>query len=162
MNLMTRLSAAAMMCGVLATSAWAQTTVAEPWVRAAQAPQKATGAFMHITSATGAKLVAASSPVANIVEIHEMKMEGDVMRMAPIASLDLPAGKPVVLRPGSYHIMLIDLKQPLKAGDSVPLTLSIEGADKKKETVNVQATVKAMGMASGASGPQHGHHDMQH
>jgi copper(I)-binding protein len=160
MNLMTRLSAAAMMCGVLATSAWAQTTVAEPWVRAAQAPQKATGAFMHITSATGAKLVAASSPVANIVEIHEMKMDGDVMRMAPIASLDLPAGKPVVLRPGSYHIMLIDLKQPLKAGDSVPLTLSIEGADKKKETVNVQATVKAMGMASGASGPQHGHHGM--
>lgn len=162
MNLMTRLSAAAVMCGVLATSAWAQTTVAEPWVRAAQAPQKATGAFMQITSATGAKLVAASSPVANIVEIHEMKMEGDVMRMAPIASLDLPAGKAVALRPGSYHIMLIDLKQPLKAGDTVPLTLSIEGADKKKETVSVQATVKAMGMAAGASGPQHGHHGMKH
>ena len=62
----------------------------------------------------------------------------------------------MALRPGSYHIMLIDLKQPLKAGDNVPLTLSIEGADKKKETVEVQATVKAMGMAAG------NHHGMQH
>ena len=106
----------------LAAAQWAahaQTTVKDPWVRGTVPQQKATGMFAQITSAGGGKLVSASSPAANIVEIHEMAMEGDVMKMRAIPGLDLPAGKAVDLKPGGYHVMLIDLKQALKAGDTV-------------------------------------------
>ena len=129
----------------LATGAWAQTTVKDPWVRGTVAQQKASGAFMHITSAQGAKLVSVSSPVAGVSEIHEMAMQGDTMRMRAVPALDLPAGKVVELKPGGYHLMLMDLKQQLKAGESVPLTLVVEGKDGKRETVAVQAVVKALG-----------------
>ena len=105
-----------------------------------------TGRFMfaQITSTGGGKLVSATSPAANVVEIHEMAMEGDVMKMRAIPGLDLPAGKPVDLKPGGYHVMLIDLKQPLKAGDTVPVKLVIEGKDGKRETVDVTAPVRAL------------------
>jgi periplasmic copper chaperone A len=127
------------------TLAQAQTTVAEPWVRGTVAQQKASGMFARITSAQGGKLVSASSPVAGVVEIHEMAMSGDVMKMRALPNgLDLPAGKAVELKPGGYHVMLMDLKQQLKAGDMVPVTLVIEGADKKRETVEIKAPVKAM------------------
>ena len=127
----------------------AQTTVTEPWVRATVAQQKASGLFARITSAQGARLVSASSPLAGVVEIHEMRMDGDVMRMRALPrGLELPAGKPVELAPGGYHLMLMDLKQPLKVGDTVAVTLVIEGADKKRETVLVQAPVKAVDTAA--------------
>jgi copper(I)-binding protein len=127
------------------TLAHAQTTVAEPWVRGTVAQQKASGMFARITSAQGGRLVSASSPVAGVVEIHEMAMSGDVMKMRALPNgLDLPAGKAVELKPGGYHVMLMDLKQQLKAGDTVPVTLVIEGADKKRETVEIKAPVRAM------------------
>ena len=132
----------------LALTQWAahaQTTVKEPWVRGTVPQQKATGMFAQITSASGGKLISASSPVAGVVEIHEMRMEGDVMRMRAIPGLNLPAGKAVDLRPGGYHVMLIDLKQALRAGDNVPVTLVIEGVDGKRETVEVSAPVRALG-----------------
>jgi periplasmic copper chaperone A len=122
----------------------AQTTIKDPWVRGTVAGQKATGMFGQITSTAGGKLVSASSPVANVVEIHEMAMDGNVMKMRAVASVDLPAGRPMELKPGGYHIMLMDLKKDLKAGDTVPVTLVVEGADKKRETVEVRATVKAL------------------
>ena len=128
-----------------AATAQAQTTVKDPWVRGTVAQQKATGMFAQITSPAGGKLVAASSPVAGVVEIHEMSMEGNVMKMRAIPGLDLPAGKAVDLKPGGYHVMLLDLKQTLKAGDTVAVTLVIEGADKKRETVEVKAPVRALG-----------------
>ena len=128
-----------------ATAAMAQTTVKDAWVRGTVAQQKATGAFMQITSAQGGKLLSVRSPAAGIVEIHEMSMNGDVMKMHAIPHLDLPAGKAVDLQPGSYHVMMMDLKQQLKAGDSVPLTLVIEGKDGKRETLEVKAPVKALG-----------------
>ena len=127
-----------------ATSALAQTTVKDAWVRGTVAQQKATGAFMQITSAQGGKLVSVRSPAAGMVEIHEMSMNGDVMRMHAIPGLDLPAGKPVELKPGSYHVMMMDLKQTLKAGDSVPLTLVIEGKDGKRETLELKVPVRAL------------------
>ena len=103
-------AASLLMLGSLA--AQAQTTVAEPWIRGTVAQQKATGMFASITSAQGGRLVGASSPVAGVVEIHEMAMEGDVMKMRALANgLDLPAGKAVALKPGGYHVMLMDLKQ---------------------------------------------------
>ena len=89
--------------------------------------------------------MAARSPVAGVVEIHEMTMVDNVMKMRAVPGLDLPAGKAVELKPGGYHVMLMDLKAPLKAGDSVALTLVIEGKDGKKETVAVKAPVKALG-----------------
>ena len=125
-------------------AAYAQTTVKDPWVRGTVPQQKATGMFAQITSTGGGKLVSATSPAANVVEIHEMAMEGDVMKMRAIPGLDLPAGKPVDLKPGGYHVMLIDLKQPLKAGDTVPVKLVIEGKDGKRETVEVTAPVRAL------------------
>lgn len=138
-----------------ATAAYAQTTVTEPWVRSTVAGQKATGAFLQITSATGGKLLSASSPVAGVVEIHEMAMEGNVMKMRALPKgLDLPAGKAVALKPGGLHVMLMDLKQPLKAGDTVPLSLVVEGAANKRETVEVKATVRG---AQAAPAAEHKH-----
>ena len=133
----------------------AQTTVTDPWVRGTVAPQKATGLYAQITSAQGGRLVSVTSPVAGVVEIHEMKMDGDVMRMRAVPDLALPSGKVVALKPGGYHVMLMDLKQPLKAGDSVPVTLVVEGADKKRETIEVKAAVRAA--AAPAPAPAHDH-----
>ena len=133
-----------MLATLLALGAQAQTTVKDPWVRGTVANQKATGMFAQITSASGGKLVSASSPVAGIVEIHEMAMDGNVMKMRAVAGLDLPAGKAVDLKPGGYHVMLMDLKKELKPGETVSVTLVVEGADKKRETLEVKATVKPL------------------
>ena len=127
---------------LLAATAHAQVTVDKPWVRTTVAQQTTTGAFMTITSARGGKLVSASSPVAASVEVHEMKMEGDVMKMRPVEALALPAGKPVDLKSGSYHIMMMGLKAPVKAGDVVPIKLVVEDAKGKRETVDVQAAAR--------------------
>jgi copper(I)-binding protein len=127
----------------------AQTTVKDPWVRGTVAGQKATGMFGQVVSASGGKLVSASSPVAGVVEVHEMVMDGNVMKMRAVTGLELPAGKAVELKPGGYHVMLLDLKQELKAGESVPVTLVIEGAGGKRESVEVKAPVKALADSSG-------------
>lgn len=139
-----RIAAVAALAG-LALAAQAQVTVKEPWVRGTVAGQKATGMFGQLSSAGGGKLVAAASPVAGIVEIHEMAMDGSTMKMRAVPFVELPAGKVVKLEPGGYHVMLMDLKQPLKAGDTVPVTLTVEGANGKRETVEVKAPVKALG-----------------
>ena len=125
---------------LIGAPAIAQTTVKDAWVRGTVAQQKATGAFMQITSASGGKLVSVSSPSAGVVEIHEMKMDGSTMQMRA-----LPAGKAVALTPGGYHVMLMDLKAPLKAGDTVALTLVVEAQDGRKETLAIKAPVKALG-----------------
>jgi len=122
----------------------AQVTVADPWVRAVVAGQMATGAFMRLTAATDAALVDAASPVARIVEIHEMKMEGGVMKMSAIDRLPLPAGKAVDLKPGGYHVMLMDLVAPLKEGDTVPITLTVADKAGKTQKVEVRAAVRAL------------------
>ena len=128
----------------LTGTAHAQTTVKDAWVRGTVAQQKSSGAFMHITSPTGGKLLEVSSPVAGVAEIHEMSMQGDMMRMRAVPALELPAGKAVELKPGGFHVMLMDLKQQLKPGDSVPLTLVVEGKDGKRETLQIKAPVRAL------------------
>lgn len=131
-----------------AAAASAQTTVKDAWIRGTVAQQKATGMFAQISSAQGGRLVGASSPVAGVVEVHEMAMEGNVMKMRALADgLALPAGQTVELKPGGYHVMLMDLKQPLEAGSTVPVTLVFEGADKKRDSVELQVPVKAMNAA---------------
>lgn len=127
----------------LSLAAQAQVKVDDPWVRATVAPQKATGAFMQLTSAKPVKVVAASSPLAAVVEIHEMKLENGVMKMRAVDALPLPAGQPVALKPGSYHVMLMGLKAPIQAGDAVPLTLTVEGEDKQRSQVEIQAQARA-------------------
>ena len=137
------------------TSALAQVEAKSAWVRGTVGAQKTTGAYMEITSAQGGSLVGVESASAGSVEVHEMRMDGDVMRMRAVPRLDLPAGKTVQLKPGSYHIMLIDLKQPLKKGDSVPLKLKIENKDKSVATVEVRAEVR--GATAPAAAQEHKH-----
>ena len=140
----------------VSVAASAQTTVKDAWVRGTVAPQKATGAFMQITSAQGGKLVSAQSPVAGVTEVHEMAMDGNVMKMRALpAGLDLPAGKAVDLKPGGYHVMLMDLKQPLQDGESVPLTLVVEGKDGKRETLELKVPVKALSAAKPMADHKH-------
>jgi len=137
----------AIVLGTLALAAQiacAQTTARDAWVRGTVAQQQATGAFMQLTSAQGGKLVSVQSPVAGMAEVHEMAMEGNVMKMRAIPGLDLPAGMTVELKPGGYHVMLMDLKKPLKEGDTVPLTLVVEGKDGKRQKIEVKAPVKAL------------------
>jgi copper(I)-binding protein len=106
---------------------------------------------MELKSTQAAALVSAASPVAGATEVHEMKMEGGVMKMRAVARIELPAGKTVKLEPGGYHIMLMGLSKPLKAGDTVPITLTVETSDRKRHSVRVQAPVRE----SAASNPMH-------
>jgi len=145
---------AATLITLAALPALAQTTVKDAWVRGTVAQQKATGAFFSISSVAGGKLLSASSPAAGVVEIHEMKMDGSTMQMRALPNgLDLPAGKAVELKPGGYHVMLMDLKAPLAAGQSVDVTLVVEGKDGKKETIALKMPVKALGNASAPHKP---------
>lgn len=132
----------------LTAHAWAQAPAVEvqdAWVRATVAQQKSTGAFMRLTAKADSRVVAAQSPVAGVVEVHEMAMEKDVMRMRAVPVLALPAGQTVELKPGGYHVMLMDLKAPVKAGEVVPLTLTLESAGGQRSTLEVKAEVRALG-----------------
>ena len=128
-----------------AGAAHAQVTVKDAWVRATVAQQKATGAFMRLESAQDTKLVGASSPLTATVEVHEMLMQDNVMKMRAVTSLDLPNGQTVSLKPGSYHIMLMGLKKPLNAGETVELTLDVVHEDGKTESIAVSAPARALG-----------------
>jgi copper(I)-binding protein len=152
---MKRSISAVLLSFAVISTASAQVAVKEPWVRATVPAQKATGAFMQINAAKGARLVEARSPVAGLVEIHEMAMVDNVMKMRAIPGLDLPAGKSVDLKPGGYHVMLMDLKGQIKEGDSVPITLVMEGADKKRSTIEVKAPARPLAGAS--ADKKHGH-----
>ena len=142
--------------GAACVTASAQVAVKDAWVRATVPHQKSTGAFMQISSVKPVRLIGVSSPVAGITEVHEMKMDGGVMKMRAVESLDLAAGQALELKPGGYHVMLMELKSPIKDGDSVPLSLVFEGADKKRETVEVKAGARGMGMMQGGMGHKHG------
>jgi copper(I)-binding protein len=134
---------AAALTTMCAVNAFAQNvTVTDAWARATVQGQKATGAFMKITAKDNAKLVGVSSPVAGVAEIHEMKIDKDVMRMAALPNgLDLPAGKAVELKPGSYHVMLMDLKAPLVKDTTVPLTLTLQDAKGVKSNLALKVLV---------------------
>ena len=146
MTLKTIFLAAALMAG----AAQAQTVeVKDAWVRTSVQGQKATGAFMKLTARDGARLVSASSPVAGVTEVHEMKMEGDVMKMRALAGgLELPAGKTVELKPGGYHVMLMDLKTALPKESTIPLTLVFKDAKGAESRVELKVPVAVSPMAA--------------
>jgi copper(I)-binding protein len=133
----------------LPVAASAQVNVTAPWVRATVAQQKSTGAFMMLQAERDARLVAVSSAVAGQGQIHQMDMHGDMMKMQQVDGIDLPAGKPVNLASGGYHVMLIDLKRQLRPGENVPLTLVVQYKDGKRETVKLTAPVKPLSFSTG-------------
>jgi copper(I)-binding protein len=118
--------------------------VEHAWVRATVPAQKATGAFMRIVSHADAWLVAAASPVAASVEIHESSMHDNVMRMRAVPRVPLRANQAFELKPGGHHVMLMGLRAPLNAGEHVPITLTFEDAKGKRSTVEVSAVVRPL------------------
>ena len=141
-----KLKALALIAALACGSLYAQNVeVKDAWVRTAVQGQKATGAFMKITAKDGSKLVSVASPAAGVAEVHEMKMDGDVMRMRAVqGGLDLPAGKTVELKPGGYHVMLMDLKAALPKDSNVPLTLVFKDAKGVESKVELKVPVSTM------------------
>lgn len=142
----------AVLMSALFSQAQAQVTVKDAWVRATVAQQKATGAFMQLHSVQDAKLISVRSSMAGVVEVHEMSMEGGVMKMRAVPSLALPAGQAVDLKPGGFHVMLMDLKGQVKDGDTVPVILVIEGKDGKRQSLEL----KVLARTAAASAINHG------
>ena len=135
-----------------ASVAQAQVQVKDAWARPALPGQGATGAFMSLLAPDGARVLGASSPVAGVVEIHEMKMDGNVLKMRPVTVLELPAGRLVEMKPGGYHVMLMELKRPLAVGDKVRIDLRLETSDKRLITLPVDLDVATRAPASAADG----------
>lgn len=139
----------------------ADVAVQNAWVRSTVPGQKASGAFMTLTAKADLQLVGVSSPVAGVSEVHEMKMTGDIMQMRAAPSLVLPAGKAVSLRPGGYHIMLLDLKTALSKDTTVPLTLLFKdakgGQSKIELMVPVSVAPPAAKADSGTAAPTNQH-----
>jgi periplasmic copper chaperone A len=121
--------------------------VKNAWARATPGKVETGAAYLTIESAAPDRLTGVSTPVAGKAEVHEMTMQGGVMKMRPLGPVDLPAGHAVVLKPGGTHIMLTGLKQPLRVGESFPLTLDFERAGKREVTVTIEK--------AGAMGPEH-------
>lgn len=141
-------SVAALVLGsVLALPALAQISIEKPWARATPPGASVGGGFLTVTNQGAApdRLIGASSPVAAKTEIHEMKMEKDVMRMHEVKGIDVPAHGQVELKPGGYHLMFQQLKAPLKEGQKVPVTLKFEKAGE----VRAELAVGSMGAGSG-------------
>ena len=126
------------------------------WARATVQGQKSSGAFMSLTAATPLQLVGVLTPVAGVAEVHEMKMEGDIMKMRAVPVLDLPAGKKIDLKSGGYHIMLMDLKAPLAKGSMLPVTLVFKDAKGVESKVEVKVPVSTT--APDAKGPATAEH----
>lgn len=152
----TLLRTLTLLAAIGSASAWAQVKVDNAWARATVQGQKATGAFMKLTAPQATQLVAVSTPVAGVAEIHEMKMDGGVMKMRAVPALDLPANQSVELKPGSYHLMLMDLKAPLAKDASVSLTLTFKDAKGVESKQQITLPVST-GMPQGAAHP-HGEH----
>ncbi len=134
--------------------AQAPLVVQAPWARAAL-QGRTSAAYMTIENRSGTldRLVSAASPVARVVELHTHLMDGGVMRMRPVNAIEVKPGEPAVLRPGGLHLMLIDLSRPLRAGETVPLTLRFENAGE----IPVELAIQPAG-ASGPSQPGMGQH----
>ncbi|WP_026435304.1 copper chaperone PCu(A)C [Acidovorax sp. JHL-9] len=148
--------ALALLAGQAHAQAAAPVAVDGAWARASVQGQKATGAFMRLTARDGARLVRAESPAAGLTEVHEMKMEGDIMKMRAVPTLDLPAGKTVEFKPGGYHVMLLDLKAPLVKGSTVPVTLVFQDAKGVETQLPLQLPVVTQAPGASAAATGHG------
>lgn len=139
-------------------NAWAHDglQVQDSWVRATVPGQMATGAFMQISAPQGARLLAVESSVGT-AQIHQMSMDQGVMRMSEVKSgLSIEPGQSLSLKPGGYHIMLMDLKAALSAGSSVPLTLVFKNSRGEAQRMELQVPVRTSPPA-GAGQTEHKH-----
>jgi copper(I)-binding protein len=134
----------AMLMAAAVPAALAQVEVREAWIRATVPSARSSGLFMQIKSGQDAQLVGVRSSAAGAAEIHQMKMDGQMMRMHPVPAIELPAGQAVNLAAGGYHVMLMDLKRQLKEGETVPVTLVIRKKGNSTDTVALDVTVKAL------------------
>ena len=146
---------------------WAQSAAVKvdaAWVRPTVAGQAAGGGFVKLTGGTAAdRLLGGSAGVSNAVELHSMQMDGDVMRMREVPGIAVPAGQVVELKPGGLHLMFTGLKQPLKAGESFPLTLRFEKAGEVTVQVKVSAQPPTGAAAGeGGQGSKGGHGGHKH
>jgi copper(I)-binding protein len=149
-------------CLLIAGAAVAQTGQVElkdAWARATPGKAENGAAYLTIVSPGADRLVSVSTPVAKKAELHTMTTEGGVMKMRPLAGVDVPAGQPVTLKPGGAHIMLMGLNQPLQAGQSFPLTLSFEKAGQREVTAAIEkpGAMGPGGQAGGMQMPMPGH-----
>ncbi len=127
--------------------------IEQAWIRARLPGQDITVGYMTLTAGQAAQLVGASSTAAGSVELHEMKMDGDVMRMRAIDSVALPAGQPVELKSGGYHLMLLDLKTPLANNTSAPLVLTFKDASGREFKEEMKVPVSTAAPAANLTGP---------
>ena len=132
--------------------ALAQLVVQEPWVRASAPGQAMSAAYMKLSSPQAVRVVGASSPLAGVVELHETRMEQGVMKMLPVPAIEIPAGGRAELKPGGYHLMLMELKHAVKEGESVPLTVVYELAGGARRAVEVTAPVRPLAPTQGMGG----------
>ena len=148
-----------LLSSLMVSSAWAQNvSVQSAWARATVQGQKATGAFMTLTAKTATTLVGVSTSVAGVAEVHEMKMDNNVMQMRALPDgLPLPAGKAVALQPGGYHVMLMDLKLPLQKDTIIPLTLRFKDAKGVESSVEIKVPVSQVAPGGGKE-HKHGEH----
>lgn len=144
----------------VAAGAWAaaadDVVVQEPYVRLAPPNAPATGAFMVIRNngAKDLKVIRADNPLSKITELHTHLNDGGVMKMRPVSAIEIKAKGEAVLKPGGLHVMMIDLKGPMKEGDSVPITLSFDDGSSKV----VEAKVVRPMVAPAAAPMEHKHH----
>lgn len=137
---------------MVALPAWAQVSVDKPWSRATPPGAKVGAGFMRLRNAGAAdRVVGASSPVAARIEMHITVRDGDVMKMREVKAFEVPAGGSFELKPGGAHLMLVDLRRPLKKGERVPLTLKLE----KGGELKLELSVEELGARHPA---QHGGH----
>ena len=139
--------------------------ITQAWTRATPSGAKIGGGYLTIENKGTApdRLVGGSGDVAGKIEIHEMSMNNGVMKMRPLdKGLTIEPGKTVKLAPGGYHLMMFDLKNPLKQGDKVPVTLEFEKAGKVTVSLDVQAVgAQAPGGDDHSHGDHSGHMDMK-
>jgi hypothetical protein len=138
------LRVAAILLAALSLPALAEVTASDAWVRGTVPAQKTTAAYLSLRSTEGARVVEVRTNAAARAEIHSSEMRDGVMAMHAMGNLALPPGKTVELKPGGYHIMLLDLAKPLAAGDKVKLTLVVEEG-KRRSNLDVVAEVRPLG-----------------
>jgi hypothetical protein len=135
----------------VATLAQGDIEIKNAWARATPGGAQTAAIYVTIEAAGGDRLTGASTPAAQKAEIHLMTMDNGIMKMRQVDGIDLPAGTPVTLRPGGYHIMLTGLAKPLEERQSFPLTLDFTKAGARDVTVSIEK-VGAMGPGGGTAG----------
>lgn len=157
--------ATALAAPAFAGSAADSVTVADPYVRLVPPGQPATGAFFVLKNGDDKdhKVVKAESSAAKVAELHTHLNEGGMMKMRPVKDIEIKAKGEAELKPGSLHVMLIDLKKPLKEGDSVPLKLIFEDNSSKEVNATVRKIQAEMPMGKPGDmpmgkGEMHHHH----